>query len=88
MILKTIEFFQALFESVSGWTTTGLSVMDVGLQLHHIFFFHRGFMQFCGGLGFILVMVMFIQGKQAMSLYSAEGHPDKLTPNLGKYPQE
>lgn len=74
---------QALFESVSGWTTTGLSVMDVR-RTPHIFLFHRGFMQYCGGLGFILMMLLFVQGKQAMNLYSAEGHPDKLMPSLGK----
>lgn len=78
-----LTFVQALFEAVSGWTTTGLSVMDVSVT-PQIFLFHRGFMQFCGGLGFILMMVMFIQGKEAMSLYNAEGHPDKLAPNLGK----
>ena len=31
-----------------------------------------------------MLMVMLVQGKQSMSLYSAEGHPDQLTPNLGK----
>lgn len=83
VISGQLTFVQALFESVSGFTTTGLSVMDVAVS-PHIFLFHRGFMQFCGGLGFVMVMVMFIQGKQAMSLYNAEGHPDKLMPNLGK----
>lgn len=78
-----LTFVQSLFEAVSGFTTTGLSVMDV-TDTPHIFLFHRGFMQFCGGLGFVMVMVMFVQGKQAMSLYNAEGHPDKLMPNLGK----
>ena len=74
---------QALFESVSGWTTTGLSVMDVSTA-PKLFLFHRGFMQFCGGLGFILMMLLFVQGKQAMNLYSAEGHPDRLMPNLAQ----
>lgn len=78
-----LGFVQALFESVSGWTTTGLSVLDVS-QAPKIFLFHRGFMQYCGGLGFILMMLLFVQGKQAMNLYSAEGHPDKLMPSLGK----
>lgn len=78
-----LDPIQALFESVSGWTTTGLSVMDVSAT-PRIFLFHRGFMQFCGGLGFILMMLLFVQGKQAMNLYSAEGHPDKLMPSLAK----
>lgn len=78
-----LTFVQALFESVSGWTTTGLSVMDVSIT-PNVFLFHRSFMQFCGGLGFVMMMVMIVHGKQAMSLYNAEGHPDKLVPNLGK----
>ncbi|PKM68563.1 MAG: cation transporter [Firmicutes bacterium HGW-Firmicutes-2] len=78
-----LSFVNALFEAVSGWTTTGLSVMDV-TTTSPIFLFHRSFMQFCGGLGFVMVMVMFIQGKQAMNLFNTEGHPDKLMPNLKK----
>lgn len=83
VIAGQLNFIQALFESVSGWTTTGLSVVDVTVT-PHIFLFHRGFMQFCGGLGFVMVMIIFIQGKQSMNLYNAEGHPDKLVPNLGR----
>ncbi len=76
-----LKFVQALFESVSGWTTTGLSVMDV-TQTSHIFLFYRSFMQYCGGLGFVLMMVMLVSGKRSMDLFNAEGHPDKLMPNL------
>lgn len=78
-----LTFMQALFESVSGWTTTGLSVMDVR-EVPRIYLFYRSFMQYCGGLGFVMVMVMLIHEKQSMSLYSAEGHSDQLAPNLGK----
>ncbi|MDF2886244.1 MAG: trkG 2 [Lacrimispora sp.] len=81
-----LTFVQALFEAVSGWTTTGLSVMDVSIT-PHIYLFHRSFMQFCGGLGFVMMMVMLVQDKQSMNLYNAEGHPDKLLPNLKKTAQ-
>ncbi|MDD3253592.1 MAG: TrkH family potassium uptake protein [Lachnospiraceae bacterium] len=81
-----LTMVQALFEAVSGWTTTGLSAMDVS-QTPTIFLFHRSFMQFCGGLGFVMMMVMLVQGKQSMNLYNAEGHPDKLMPNLKKTAQ-
>lgn len=78
-----LTYVQCVFEAVSGWTTTGLSVVDV-TKTPHIFLFHRGFMQFCGGLGFVMMMVMFIQGKQSVNLYNAEGHTDRLMPNLVK----
>lgn len=76
-----LSFVQSIFEAMSGWTTTGLSVMDVS-KTAKIFLFHRSFMQYCGGLGFIMIIVMLSPGKKAMNLYSAEGHPDKLMPNL------
>lgn len=76
-----LTFIQALYEAVSGWTTTGLSVMDVTVT-PPIFLFYRSFMQFCGGLGFIMMMIILIQGKESMSLYNAEGHTDRLMPNL------
>ena len=76
-----LKFVQAIFESVSGWTTTGLSVIDV-TQTSHIFLFYRSFMQYCGGLGFVLMMVMLVTGKRSMDLFNAEGPPDKLMPNL------
>ena len=76
----------ALFESVSGWTTTGLTVADV-TKLPQIFLFHRSFMQYCGGLGFIMMILLLVGGKQAASLFNAEGHPDRLMPNIKKTSQ-
>ncbi|MGM9902564.1 hypothetical protein A5844_000937 [Enterococcus sp. 10A9_DIV0425] len=86
VIADQLSLLHALFEAISGWTTTGLSVMDV-TTTPKIFLFHRSFMQFCGGLGFVLVILMFVQGKQSMNLYSMEGHSDKLTANLKKTAQ-
>lgn len=81
VISGQLSFVQALFEAVSGWTTTGLSVVDV-TKVNHLFQFHRCFMQFCGGLGFIMMILFFVQENQAASLYDAEGHPDRLEPRL------
>ena len=74
---------QSLFESVSGFTTTGLSVLDVE-KLPHIFLFYRAFLQYVGGLGFIMTMLLFVQEKDSAVLYQAEGHPDRLMPDIGK----
>ena len=83
---KHLTVVQSLFEAVSGWTTTGLSAIDVS-KTSPIYLFHRSFMQYCGGLGFIMVMILFISNKHAMNLYSAEGHPDKIMPNIKKTAQ-
>ncbi len=81
-----LRMIPALFEAVSGWTTTGLSAMDVSI-VPMIYLFHRSFMQYCGGLGFIMMMIIFISNKQSMNLYNAEGHPDKIMPNIKRTAQ-
>lgn len=81
VIAKQLTFIHALFESISGWTTTGLTVADV-TTMPHIFLFHRSLMQYFGGVGFIIMIAMLFHGKQSMNLYNAEGHPDRLMPNL------
>ncbi len=78
-----LDFSQAYFETMSGWTTTGLSVVDV-TTAPHIFLLFRSIMQFFGGLGFILLVVSALSETFGMRLYSAEGHFDKLLPNLAK----
>lgn len=86
ILSKQLTIVQSLFEAVSGWTTTGLSTLVV-TDTTAIYLFHRSFMQYCGGLGFIMVMILFISNKSAMKLYSAEGHPDKIMPNIKKTAQ-
>lgn len=76
-----LPFLRALFESVSGFTTCGLSTINVGIT-PMIFLFHRSLMQYVGGFGFIVLFLSMVNDKQSMELFSAEGHPDKLRPNL------
>lgn len=78
-----LNFTQAYFEAMSGWTTTGLSVVDV-TTAPHVFLLLRSIMQFFGGVGLILVVVSALSETYGMKLYSAEGHSDKLLPNLAK----
>ena len=81
LLTMDMGFTLSLFESVSGWTTTGLTVVDVS-KLPHILLLHRSFMQYCGGLGFVILIAVISQRQAAMSLYNAEGHPDMLRPSL------
>lgn len=78
-----LNFTQAFFEAVSGWTTTGLSVVDVTLT-PKIYLLFRSIMQFFGGVGLVLVMLSALSGTYGMRLYNAEGHSDYLLPNLAK----
>lgn len=74
-------FTQAMFEATSGWSTTGLSVVNVATA-PHIFLFHRSLMLFFGGVGLVLIMLSVLTDAYGMRLYHAEGHSDKLLPNL------
>lgn len=78
-----LNFTQAIFESVSGWTTTGLSVVDV-TKTENIYLFWRSLMQFFGGAGLAVIMLSAIVGPHGLGLYNAEGRSDKLMPNVRK----
>ncbi len=77
------SFTQAIFESTSGFSTTGLTVVDVSIT-SKTFLFFRSLLQFIGGVGLVLVLTSAISDKYGMKLYHAEGHNDKLLPNLAK----
>jgi trk system potassium uptake protein len=83
MLLLGYSFTQAAFEITSGYSTTGLTVVDV-TQAPKILLLYRSFLQFFGGVGFVLVLTSAISDKLGMRLYQAEGHNDRLVPNLLK----
>lgn len=75
------SFLHALFECTSGYATVGLSVLDV-TTMPHIFLFFRSIMLLFGGIGLILVVTCVMSGYYGMKLYQAEGHSDRIMPNL------
>lgn len=78
---------QAVFETSSGYSTTGLTVVNV-TTASKVFLFYRSLLQFVGGAGLVLVLTAAISDKFGMRMYNAEGHSDKLVPNLirsGRY---
>ena len=74
---------QSIFEATSGLTTTGLTISDVE-NLPRIFLLYRSILHFVVGVGLILIMTSFLSNIYGMQIYNAEGHPDKLMPNLIK----
>jgi trk system potassium uptake protein len=81
MISLGLTFPQALFETTSGWTTTGLSVVDV-TSAPRIILFYRSFIQLIGGAGFAIISVSAITGAFSASLTGAEGRTDQLAPHV------
>ena len=72
---------QSVFEAASGFSTTGLSVVNVD-NAPKIFLMYRSIMLFFGGIGLILVVTSILPDIYSMRLYTAEGHTDLMMPNL------
>lgn len=76
MIGLNKSFIDAMFESVSGFTTTGITVFQGLDAMSFSMVFWRGFIQWLGGLG-ILTFFLFVTAKSegdTWQLFSAEGH--------------
>lgn len=71
---------QALFESVSGWTTTGLAMVDVDRSPWMVLLY-RSVLQLVGGAGFVVFALTVVLGPQGTGLPTAEGRQDQLVPN-------
>ncbi len=81
------SFVDAIFESVSGFTTTGASILTNIEAVSKGLLFWRSFIQWLGGMGIIVLSVAILPflGVGGMQLYKAEVPtpvPDKLTPRI------
>lgn len=72
---------QAVFESTSGWTTTGLSVADLS-HMSPLLLFFRSLMQLAGGAGLAIIMLSTIGGPLGAGLSAAEGRSEQLVPHV------
>jgi trk system potassium uptake protein TrkH len=80
-------FTNAFFESVSGFTTTGSSILTDIESIPKGLLFWRSFIQWLGGMGIIVLSVAILPflGVGGMQLYKAEVPspvPDKLKPRI------
>ncbi len=73
------NFIDALFESMSAWTTTGFSLLDLEAAPYTILFW-RSFVQWVGGIG-IVVLALSGLFKTSNTLYIIEGH-ERIRPNV------
>lgn len=80
-------FVDAFFESVSGFTTTGSSILTDIEVLPRGLLFWRSYIQWLGGMGIIVLSIAILPflGVGGMQLYKAEVPspvPDKLKPRI------
>lgn len=83
------SFTDAVFESVSGFTTTGSSILSRPEDLPQSLLVYRSFTQWIGGMGFMLFAVAILRklGVDGEQLYEAEfsgTRQRKLHPRLSK----
>lgn len=79
----TVLYFQnpwnALFESFSGFTSTGLSVALYSSELPNTLLWWRSFMEWIGGVGMIVLMLSVLEpSTEAHQLYSAEARNQRI----------
>lgn len=83
MLTGQLNFTQAVFEATSGWTTAGLSVVDVE-NTSHLFLLWRSTNHFFGGVGLVAAVMTTVMGPAGMGIFSAEGHSDRLAASVKK----
>lgn len=76
-----MDFTSAVFETMSGLSTTTFTLIDAD-SCPHVFLFFRSVLLFFGGIGLVLVMVSAVSDAHGMRLFSEAGHSDRLLPNL------
>ncbi len=86
---SSLLYFQnplhAFFESMSGYTTTGLTMSVHEPSIGHGFLWYRSQMQWIGGAGMIVLSLAILRqphGTAGLSLYHSEGRNEKLRPSI------
>ncbi|PKL42396.1 MAG: cation transporter [Candidatus Riflebacteria bacterium HGW-Riflebacteria-1] len=76
-----LSFSQAFFEAMSGWTTTGLSVVNV-TTASPIILLWRSIIQLAGGAGWAIIMMSTLAGPTGVAVSGAEGRSEQIAPHV------
>ncbi|KYK34157.1 MAG: hypothetical protein AYK19_02635 [Theionarchaea archaeon DG-70-1] len=84
MAVEGMPFIDSMFESVSGWSGTGLTMVIQEDQLSRTIQFWRSLIQWIGGVGVIVLMISILArpGTGAYTLYKSEGRTEKIHPSI------
>lgn len=85
-----MAFSDALFEAVSGITTTGLSCLGSVEQMPKSFLFARAWMQWYGGLGIVILSLALLMGHEriARRLLGRPPEGEHLTVGIRRYSRQ
>jgi trk system potassium uptake protein TrkH len=80
----TMDFLSSFFESMSGWTGTGLTMIDMENILPYTLQFWRSLIQWIGGVGVIVLTLSILArpGTGSYVLYRSEGRDQKTHPSI------
>jgi trk system potassium uptake protein TrkH len=84
MISLDINFLDAFFENMSGWTCTGFSIFNDIEVLPNSILFLRCLEEWLGGLGVVVVVlgISFRSGTAAKKLYQSEAREERIKPSI------
>lgn len=84
LTMEGMPFIDSFFESLSGWSGTGLTMVIREDQLSYTIQFWRSLMQRVGGMGVIVLMISILArpGTGAFTLYKSEGRTEKIHPSI------
>ncbi|MFA7562910.1 MAG: TrkH family potassium uptake protein [Methanoculleus sp.] len=79
-----VSYLDAVFEAMSGWTDTGLTMMRSVDDLPRTLLFWRSLMQWLGGIGVVAFTVAMASrtGLTQFRLYRSEGRSEALMPSV------
>ncbi|MFZ1128592.1 TrkH family potassium uptake protein [Methanoregula sp.] len=79
-----MSYTDSLFEAMSGWTSTGFTMIQSLDQVPMTLLFWRTFMQWIGGIGIIAFGISMRRKTQVtlFQIFRSEGKPEDLMPNL------
>ncbi|MFA7198653.1 MAG: TrkH family potassium uptake protein [Methanoculleus sp.] len=79
-----VPYLDAVFEAMSGWTETGLTMMRSVEDLPRTLLFWRSLMQWLGGIGIVAFTIAMASrtGLTQFRLYRSEGRSEALMPSV------
>lgn len=82
--ISAMDPLSAFFESMSGWTGTGLTMVEFESSLPHTLQFWRSLIQWVGGVGVIVLTLSILArpGTGSFVLYKGEARDQKTHPSI------
>ncbi|MFQ6033299.1 MAG: TrkH family potassium uptake protein, partial [Candidatus Bipolaricaulia bacterium] len=83
-VLNFLDPWNGIFESIAGYTGTGLTMTALASRLPRTLQWWRSFIEWIGGVGVIVLMLSIISGPgpRSFSLYYAEARQEKIHPSI------